>query len=213
MKLRDLAKGTRAVKQVSFRLANAPEPKVIELDEPVAPDEYTAKLCVRVLTGAEFAEAISRAQADALSKGVKEWLDTHPLCRLYEMVHTLAVACVDADCVAEPFFASADEILKSPEVGEDNIAYLYAKHRAWQDECSPFVKDFTLEQVIGLLALEAERPENSDSPLDRMPPVLLKSFIRTTASLFANSLNARLGSGSSGDASTNSTSKSDPGEA
>lgn len=214
MKLRNVAKGVRAVKTVTFRLANAPEPRPVELGEEPVRDEHTIEVGVRVLTGGEYAEALSKAQADAQQKGVKEWLDTHPLCRLYEMVHVLAVACVDTEARDEPFFASAQEILDSPEVGEDNIAYLYALQRAWQDECSPFIKDFTAEQVVALLATEAERPENAaeQSPFSRMRASTLESFFRITARLFQGLLITRLVSTSPDALNTSELSKNSENE-
>lgn len=206
MRFKELAKGTRAVKEVQFRLANAP-PITLQPGEPLPSDEYTAKLGVRVLTGDEIATVYSKAQAAAKAAGQHEWLSEHPLCRLHEMVQTLLAACVDIEAPAEPFFASAEEILRSPEIGGDNIAYLFEQHGAWQDECSIRTGDLTVEQVIGLLAVEADRPENAESPLVRMRPSSRESFLRITASLFSNLLKDRLLSGSGADTASSETAK------
>lgn len=211
MKLANVAKGTRAVKTVTFRLANAPLLETPpEPGQPLPRDEYTVDVGVRVLTGSEVAEVYQKAQADAVKAGVKEWLDTHPLCRLYEMAHTLAVACVDAEKRDEPFFASVQEILDSPAVGADNITFLYEQHGAWQDECSVRVKYLSVAQVIGLLSQEADRPENAKSPFSLMRAATLVSCLHISAKLFANLLTAKLDSGSSGDSSTSESSSASP---
>lgn len=204
MKFRDVAKGTRAIKRAEFRLANAPPVKV-PLGSPLPQDEYTVAVGLRVLTGAEIASVYEKAQAAAKAAGQAEWLSEHPLCRLHEMAQTLAVACVDIEAPAEPFFASAQEVLDSPEIGGDNIAYLYTLHQLWQDQCSIRTDELTVEQVIGLLATEADRPENAESPLARMRPSSVASFLRITASLFMSSLTAKSLSGSGDDTSSSSS--------
>lgn len=215
MKLRDIAKGKRAVKAVPFRLANAPDPKPVPSgEEATVDDEYTVLVGVRVLTGDERADALAKAQADARSKGVTEWLDTHPLCLLYEMAHVVALATVDNAKRDEPFFASAAEVLSSPDVGEDNIAYLYEQQRAWQDQCSlRSGRDIGPVEAMALLAQEAERPENAPSPFGHMRAASLPSFFRTTAFLFQNLLtlsSLSTGSGESSGISSLPTSESEP---
>lgn len=194
MKFREVAKGTRAVKVVEFRLANEERPPV--------------SVGVRVLSGAETAVALEKAIAAAKAAGAKEWLDTHPLCRLHEMAQTLAVACVDVDSRDEPFFISADEILQDCRIGADNIAYLFEHWRSWQAECSLDVKDFTPEQCIGILLEEAVRPESARSPLSTMPRGSLESFFHTTAVLFASLLTRKSDSTSPSESDGTSASKS-----
>ena len=205
MKLSQLPKGVRAVKAVPFRLANAPEPSA----EEGAQDPHVHMVGVRVMTGEEIADAYQKAQADAAKRGIKDWLDTHPLCRLHLMAHTLAIACVDADARDEPFFVSADEVMSSPHVGGDNIAYLYEQQQAWQDECSIDAKKYTIEEVIGMLALEAARTENERSPFADMRPSSLKSFMRTTAVLWFSSLTANSLTGTISDSTTSETKTSE----
>jgi len=202
MKLRDLAKGNRAVKAVPFRLANAPDAKPVPPGDDVVLDEWTVLIGVRVLTGNEIADVYEKAEADARRKGVKEWLDTHPLCRLYEMVHLVAAACVDVPARAEPFFASAAEVLIPPEVCEDNIAYLYEQQRAWQDECSlRSNRPLSVTETMALLAQEAERPENAQTPFSHLRAASQPSFFHTTALLFQNLLTLSALSTSSDDTS------------
>src|SRR5690606_27729676 len=124
MKFSDIQKGTRAVKDVKFRLGNAPVPTTLAVTDGIPDDEYAHRVGLRVLTGEETAQIYANARRDAFAAGVTKWLDSDPLCRLYEMAHTVAIACVDPDNSSEPFFASVREVLESPALGSDNIAYL-----------------------------------------------------------------------------------------
>jgi hypothetical protein len=207
LKLRELAKGTRAVKAVPFRLANAPEPPPEEGQDP-----HVHMVGVRVMTGDEIAAAYEKAQTDVAKRGVAQWLDTHPLCRLYLMAHTLAVACVDNEARDEPFFVSAQQVMSSPEVGGDNIAYLFEQQQAWQAESALDAKGKTPEEVIGLLAMEAARTENAESPFDRMPRATLVSCLRSSARLLTTLLMGNSDTGSSDDSNSSETPKNSESE-
>jgi hypothetical protein len=194
MKLRDIQKGTRAVKPVQFRLANAP---------PLAPgedtDEHTITVGVRILTPHELEQLYENAIAAAVKNGVPQWLDTHPLCRLHEMRHAVLLACVDYDSPerAEPFFVSMAELSEHPGMGGDNLAYLFAQWRLWQDEVSPQGKQQTPGELIALILEEAGRPENSpDSPFLRLSPSAQRRCFHSTAVLLATSLTDRSDSSS-----------------
>ena len=210
MKLRDVAKGTWAIKPVPFRLANAVEAAQPGQAPADAPVEVT--LGVRVLAAAETSTVYEKAQEYARARGVAEWKDDHPICSLARMAFTLAVACVDIDSdpkAPQLFFENADEVFTSQHVGEDNIAYLFERWTDWQDACSIEKKNITESELIGILLEEATRAENADSPLDRMRPGLRKSYFRTTAVLFANLLTVKSDFGSPGESSS-PTSKSEP---
>jgi hypothetical protein len=209
-KLRDIAKGTRAVKVVPFRPANAPP-----LEAGAERDDHTIDVGVRVLTGDEIAEAYSAAQEAALRAGAPQWLDTHPLCRLHEMAQTIAVACVDVDSTdrAEPFFVGgAQEALSSPELGGENIAYLYQQFRDWEDECRGTPLDTaTPAEVISFVVEEAERPENAaGAPFSRLRPSSQRNLVHSICVLCTSLLTARSLSSSPDDSSTPSTSESQP---
>lgn len=192
MKLRDIAKGTRAVKAVPLRLANAPllEPGV---DWETADDKGTVLVGLRVLTGAETAEAFEKAQASAAKAGVTQWLATHPLCQLHEMAQLVAFACVDNDVRGEPFFVGgAGEVLSEPAIGTDNIAYLAEQIRRWQDEVSPRARSFSGPELLSAIVREAERPENApETFFSRLRPSEQTSFFHSTAVLLSTLLTSR----------------------
>lgn len=205
-KLRDVARGKRAVKPVSFSLANAaPEP-------PHAADEADAGALVvvgvRVLTAGEQLDVFERAQADAKARGVERWDSEHPICLLAQMIRTLEIACVDVDAPDQPFFTSADEIRQSPDLGADNIAYLYEQQDHWQDECSFGKRKLSFEQMVGIIIEEAEAPENADSPFCRMRPSLQLSCLRFMARLWWTSLKASSASSSRSDTDTDESESS-----
>lgn len=197
MKLSHVAKGTRAVKAVRFKPAIAPQPGSATSGGSV--DHLLVG--VRVLTGAEQAQIYESAAADAREKGVAEWNPDHPICQLYEKAHAIALAYVDVDQATgkpcdssklEPFFdGGVRDVLESELVGTDNIVYLYDQFIDWQDECSILAKHLKPDEVISILLAEAARPDNDDSPLDRMRPVLQRAFLRTTAVLYATLLTGK----------------------
>lgn len=161
-KLSDVAKGNRAIKKVALPLVNVPSyinPDVPELaaqresdralavekGEPATPDEVMVGL--RVLTLDELTTVYEKAGDFARSRGVKEPNDTDPIYALGLSIYLCAIACVDPDSDVkdpEPFFgARADlesgalELLSSPHIGRDGIAYLAESQEAWQDICNP----------------------------------------------------------------------------
>lgn len=216
MKLRDVAKGTRAVKPVTFRLANAPPPPPLTADDAAAgvsasdPGEVTVG--VRVLTVGEIEDVFERAQQDARAKGVEKWESEHPICRTAQMLRTIELACVDNDKRDEPFFASADEIRGSPEIGPDNIAYLFEQQDHWQDECSFGKRKLNAEEMISLVIQEAERPESAPSPFSRLRPGLVASCMRFMAVVWWSSVKASLPTTSPADTSSESDTTSQSAE-
>ncbi len=192
MKLHQIAKGTRNVKNVPFRLASSP---------PVEGDDWqnapgTIQIGIRALTPAESSEVLAKAQESALSAGAKEWLATHPLCELHLMVHLVAIACVDSESPSEPFFVSAKEVFESPEIAGDNLAYLAQQVRAHNDSVGPRDAELSAEQLIAVLIREAERPENApEAFFSRLRPSSQLSCFRSTAKLLTSLLTARSLSG------------------
>lgn len=194
MKLNQIAKGTRNVKSVPFRLASAPPVE----GEDWQTDPGTIQVGIRALTPAESSEVLAKAQESALAAGAKEWLATHPLCELHLMVHLVAVACVDSDAHGEPFFVGgAKEVLSSPEIAGDNLAYLAQQVKLHNDSIGPRDADLTPEQMIAAIVKEAERPENApETFFSRLRPSSQMSCFRSMAKLLSDLLTIRSLSGS-----------------
>jgi hypothetical protein len=190
MKFSELEKGTRAIKVVSFRLGNAPLVEGHKPGDPIPEDEFAVRVGLRIMTGEELARVYKEARAAAFAAGCKEWLDSDPVCRLYE-----------------PFFdRGVQQVLSSPELGADNIAYLFEQHRLWEDEANLRVDGLTLSQIWDLMAKEAARSENAVSPLARLRPGALKIYTRTTAVHLATLLMAKSEPGGSSEESSTASS-------
>ena len=189
MKLRDIKKGTRAVKAVPLRLANAPAVDGPDWEN----DEHTILVGVRVLTGTEIGEALEKAQETAAKAGVPQWLATHPLCRLHEMAHTVAIGCVDNEKRDEPFFVGGfDEVMGSPEIAGANIAYLFEQIETWNDEVNGRSAKLTGEQLIAAIVMEAERPEHAQETFfSRLSPASRVSCFHTLAVMLSGLLTSR----------------------
>lgn len=161
-KFSDVAKGNRAIKKVALPLVNVPSflnPDVpelaaqresdrasaIEKGEPATPDEVMVGL--RVLTLDELVTVQEKAGDFARKRGVKEPNETDPIFSIGASIYACALACVDPDSSAkdpEPFFgtrgdleSAALQLLSSPHIGRDGIAYLTESQEAWQDLCNP----------------------------------------------------------------------------
>jgi hypothetical protein len=203
MKLHEIAKGTRAVKPVSLRLANAPAADGPDWEN----DENTVLVGVRVLTGDEIGEALQKAQESVAKAGVPQWLATHPLCRLHEMAQTVAIGCVDNDKRDEPFFIGGfDQVMGSPEIAGANIAYLFEQIESWNDEVNGRAKKFTGEELISAIVVEAERPANApESFFSRLSPASRESCLHSMAVMLTDLLTSRSLSGSLDDTSGSSS--------
>ena len=193
MKLHQIAKGTRSVKRIPFRVSNAPEFEGADWEK----DPNTIEVGIRALTPAESSEVLEKARDAAEKAGVKEWLATHPLCELHLMVHLVAVACVDSEKPGEPFFVGgAKEILDSPEIAGDNLAYLAQQAKLWNDQLGPRDPEMTAEQLISAVVREAERPENSpEAFFSRLRPSSQLSCFRSISKLLSSLLTNRSLSG------------------
>ncbi len=210
MKLHQIAKGTRNVKSVPFRVANAPT----VAGEDWEKEEGTIQVGIRALTPSEASEVLSKAQESAFAAGAKEWLATHPLCELHLMVHLVAVGCVDDEKRDEPFFVGgAAEVLNSPEIAGDNLAYLAQQVKQWNDEVSPRDPDLTAEQLVAMVIREAERPENApETFFSRLRPSSQGSCFRSISKLLRDLLMVKLLSGSQEATSTTNTTDPTPSE-
>lgn len=214
MKLRDVAKGTRATKLVTFRLANSPPLPPLTAEQvaagvSVVPDPAMVSALVRVLNDDERHEIFEQAARDAAARGVPEWKAEHPICRLAQMERTILIACEDADHPGQPFFDSIEQIRASYEIGGDNVALLYEAQDNWQQECSFGNKALSAEQMISVIVQEAERPESAESPFARLRPGFAASCLRFLAVQWCSSLMGNWLISSRSDTATSKSSKSE----
>ena len=151
----------------------------------------SARVDVRVLTGTEQLAALERARAKSLAAGVADPGDGEPIYDLALVVETILLACVDPDSpddAPRPYFASADEILKSPLLTRDHLAFLFESAIAWQDECSPRLFTMSVEDCERAV----QRLSHADLPdvqrfLLRTRPGMLASLLHFMAVRLSNS--------------------------
>lgn len=213
-KLRDIEKGTWAVQPITLHLANVAAQPGQASDEASA----TVRVGVRLLLGTETAEVYEKAQSLAKEKGVPEWKDEHPLCRLYLMTCSIhrAVCDVDQDTgkaigsgpFPDAFFDSVEQVLDNKRIGTDNIAYLYEQWVRWQDEKSARNTKVTLNEAIGAILVDMGAPDSPDSPLFSMGHATLVTCIRIMARPLFSLLRTRSPSGQPETSSTAEISRS-----
>ncbi len=183
-----------------------------KLSAPNVGDD-TAPLDLRILTSGELGEVLARAQADARAKDA-EPREGDPIYDLARMEHTLLLCCIDPDSPDEAprlFFASIEEIRKSPDLGQDKLAYLYELQQRFQAECSPKHDKLGLEDILaGMLVLGGEDEESAARFFVSLGPDFQWSFTRSMACQWRISLTGKSPSGSPTAASSTDSSTSTP---
>lgn len=174
-----IAKGTRAVKSVTF---------------PFAGENQTVG--VRPLTGRELGDVLGAGREYAIAHGLKDPKDGDRLYELGQMAHTLALACVDVDVPESPYFTSAEEVLDG--LDPDRIVLLYEEQQAWQDECAPRADKMSGTEFMAKV-IEVAGWESGPDPLLLLRPTLRANFTHTLAKQFINSLTLRSSSSSISD--------------
>lgn len=185
MKFSQLARGTRARQKVTLEM---PEGDALSCD-------------VRPLNGIEEADVLAKARAFAESRGVKEPKDGEPIYELGKQVHTLLLACLDAESATPvPYFASADEVLDG--LDRDRRSYLYQLQQSWEDQCAPRPSRMSEQDFVQKCMDICAAAEGDDGPFVMLRPVSQWSLVRTLASLHVISLT--LSSQSTSDAASDS---------
>jgi len=160
----DIAKGRRARKAVVLMLGD----RAVDVD-------------VRVLGADEDIDIAADSVKFAKSKGIESPAPGDEVYDRAERALTLLRACVDHESPEEapvPFFASLDEILTSPDLARDHIAYLVEEQVRWQEECSPRRRTLSTAEYIVAVAKSAE---GDMGPFVNMVPGLLWGFVHTMA--------------------------------
>lgn len=223
MRHRDYTIGHRAIKRVPLPLVNVPglaSPDQPELAAQRDADRATAAASkppgstsgasavseatvgLRALTGTESALALRLAGKYSRDNGGTGLVDDpHHVIGL--QVYTLAIACVDPDSNPEnptPFFgerndieSAAREILESPHIGRDGIAYLMDHQEMWQAACSPQTKGVSPEKMLEL-AMEAAKEDDPRGFL-ALGPATRWSCFRFMAALWLSSTSEKSSTG------------------
>jgi len=171
-----MKRGRRAVDRVELRLNDG------------GPDDTLVTL-VRVLAPGEEIEVIRQATAHAIAKGVEKPGNGDEIFDLALWAHTLALVCLDPDSpenARTPTFASVAELLSDDPNGltSEHLSYLFERWHAWQDACSPRVKEMTEVEAIELCTklANAESLGEVDRFLCDLRPYMRAAFARFTAS-------------------------------
>jgi hypothetical protein len=142
---------------------------------------------LRVLTGAEELSLLHKAKTTAKDRGSETPVDGDRVFELCRMAATLELAVLDHDSPADapaPFFDGGVGVILD-ELDSDRIAFLYARWRVWQDECSPQLRGMKVDEYYSrLLAVVAAE---DDLPFSQMSPGMQCLLLRTTGALLLGS--------------------------
>lgn len=159
---------------------------------------------LRPLVGDDDALVLQRAREFAIARGVAEPREGEPIYELALAVESLAIACVDPDDAARPFFDGGSAQIRA-HLDRDRILYLYETLAAWQATFSP--RERTIDWpafVAKVYELATAGEADADAPFARWPHGTLASFTRTLARLWWNSLGGKSPSGTDSASPTSS---------
>lgn len=179
----DVTKGRRARTPAVLPLPGAHVDP--ETGEWIGP---TAKLAMRALREDEYDDVLANARAFAKKRG-ESAEDGDDLYERGKMLHTLAIACLDADSpedVPALFFdGGVDQIASSEIMCPEVIAYLYERQQLWQDEVNPLLKALQPNEFFAAAVAVAG---GNMAFFVGMRPGMRWSFTRTLASQLLSSL-------------------------
>lgn len=187
MKFKEALKGTRSELEVEL-------PRYMRDGQPII-------ALARPLMQNEEEEILAAALKDAEGNGLKSPKKGDDLYDAAVMVHTVARGYVDPDSPAdkrEHTFKDAAEVREW--YGADEIGYLYERHEAHQNECSPSLLKATPDQLMRITEAIASAP-NAD-PFIKLSPGLRCIWARFTAVQLVTSREHSSPSGSSSAATT-----------
>ena len=170
MKFSQIVKGIRAEKAIEIPIQGGDAVPAI----------------VRPLSAIEACDVVAQATAFAKAKGVPDASYGHPVFDSAIWAHTLLLATLDKDSpknAREPFFASAEEILK--DFDTDALAAMHTHQAIWQEECSPVERAKTLNQLFEITKRVAG--EGGESFFVLLSARTQMVWARTIASLFTSS--------------------------
>lgn len=176
-RFRDIVRGARVREPVSF---------------PVQGAETDATADLRVLLADEEIEAVSRARAFAMSKGLANPREGDAIYDLALMVETILLAALEVGSDAR-FFDAAEDVRA---LDRDTIQYVYQRHSIMSDRCSPRLLKMSPEEFVAGIAVLASEDSESVRFFERLGSGLQWIYTRTLARQAVISQTLRSDSGS-----------------
>lgn len=169
MKFSAIIKGAADVRPVDLALPGLAEP---------------IKVGVRPLSAWEEADVLEKARAFATARGLAAPSQNDELYVFGVWVHTLLLGCaaLDGDDKGQPFFASAEEILKG--LDRDRISYLFEQQQRVQEEHGMRKERLTPDEIMRNVHECATKDVGDPSlPFWNWGPSARASYFRFTAAL------------------------------
>lgn len=162
------------------------------------PDGTMVPVALRGLFGDDAARVLQGAREFAIARGLPEPMEDDELYVFGKRVHTILLGITNVDSPDDkptPFFdGGIGDILTG--LDDDRIILLYEAQRMFQDSIAPMTKSMDgmeYSQMVIAMALASE--DARELPFERLPPVLRRSFVRTTCRQLVTLLDLKLSGG------------------
>lgn len=162
------------------------------------PDGTVVRVALRALFGNDAAQVLQGAREFAIVRGLPEPMEDDELYAFGKRVHTVLLGVTNADSPDEKptlfFDGGIADILGG--LDDDRVVLLYEAQRMFQDSIAPMSKSMDAMEYSQMVMATALASEDArELPFERLPPVLRRSFVRTTCSQLVNALGLKLSGG------------------
>lgn len=163
-------------------------PAVISVPITFANSKEVVSVGLRMLTVRQRADALRAARAFAIEHGVPEWQDQNPICALALHVETIARAAFSVEDGVDVPFATQQQLLEHPYVGQENLAYLYEKYEEFEESQHLRTKSLSPVQVMDACFRIAQ---GEDDFLESLRPGIVRALLRITVGPYVSYLTSR----------------------
>lgn len=163
--------------------------------EVVLLDGTAWRVDVVPLVGEAEADVLVGARTFAKAHGLDEPKRGDELYELGIWVHTLLVACLDADEPEKPVraFDSIEQMLdRGTGLDRDRIAFIFEAQQRHQDACSFRKRGLSMAEYIQMVVEMATAPEDvPELPFERLAPATRRALVISMAKQIVNSAESK----------------------
>lgn len=183
--------------KLSDVVSDGPPTRTIRLKFANTADEVDVG--IRLLSMKERAEAIDEAHRFARQHGIEKWDRDNPTCGLGMWLAIVSRAAFSVSEGVDVPFATADQLLEHPLLGQENLAFLYDQCEEFEESLNIRTKKLGQTEVLDACLRIAQ--DDSDF-LASLRPGIAKALLHILAAQYVQSMMSRLQDTSDGSSPT-----------